>query len=323
MTSSRIFLVLILGTMLWVCNVQGAEAEYKNNLTVKPISNPRDWNYSIHLGQLVENYLTQALLDEANFHLVPFSSKKYRPSKSAGKGSSAKKYRGLMHPVKFDVVSRLIYVEVDKAPPPAQRILVPGGYRQTAKLILDVELVAHHTGRPIARKRIKAFSRLGSVVVNLVQLSDDLDFDQLHKTSLGFALESLSQKTLSFVNHHLYSQPLEGETIMVDNLKKEAIISLGKVHGVKMGELFDVFGVTLKYKDPFSQTDLGDKYDRHGVLRIREVQEKFSIGEIVAGKDLWEGDLVRSRKHNRPLLEETSSALEETSSARANGNSSF
>ena len=95
--------------------------------------------------------------------------------------------------------------------------------------------------------------------------------------------------------------------IHIDN-KKEAIISLGKVHGVKMGDLFDVFGVTLKFKDPFSQTDLGDKYDRHGVLRIKDVQEKFSVGEIVAGQEIWEGDLARSRKFNRLPIEEATSA---------------
>jgi hypothetical protein len=301
MPNSRKFLVLLCATLVLFCNVQISEAVYKNRLTVNPTSNPIDWSYSIDLGQLVQNSLIQAFEDEANFHLVPVSAKKYKPAKKASgkKNASAKKYRGLMHPAKFDVVSRLIHVELDQAPPPAQRILIPGGYRQTAKLILDVDLVAHHTGRSIAHRRIQASSRLGSVVVNLNQLPEDFDYDQLHRTSLGFALDSISQKILSFVNHHLYSHPLEGETLMVDSHKKEA---------VKLGDLFDVFGVTLKFKDPFSQTDLGDKYDRRGVLRIKDVQEKFSVGEIVAGQELWEGDLARSRKYNRQPLEETVSA---------------
>lgn len=316
MTNSLKFLALILVALVLFCNVQIAEAGYKNKLTVKPTSNPIDWLYSIDLGQLVQNSLIQAFMAEANFHLVPQSAKKYKPAKptSTKKGSSPQEYRGLMYPIKFDVISRLIQVELDQAPPPAQRALIPGGYRQTTKLILEVDLVAHHTGRSIAHSRIQAKSRMGSLVVNLNQLPEDFDYDQLHKTSLGLALESLSQKILKFVNHHLYSLPLEGETIMVDNHKREVIISLGKLHGVKMGELFDVFGVTLKYKDPFSQTDLGDKYDRRGVLRIKHVQEKFSIGEIVAGQEIWEGDLARSRKYNRLPLEET---------ARVEGNPSF
>jgi hypothetical protein len=306
----RIFLALMFAALVLVCNVHIAEADYKNRLTVRPATNPIDWPYSIDLGQLVQNSLIQAFADEANFHLVPVSAKKYKPAKqvSGKKKSSAKKYRGLMHPVKFDVVSRLIHVELDQAPPPAQRILIPGGYRQTAKLILDVDLVAHHTGRSIAHKRIQSSSRLGSLVVNLNQLPEDFDYDQLHRTSLGFSLDSISQKIMNFINHHLYSRPLEGETLMVDSHKKEAIISLGKVHGVKMGDLFDVYGVTLKFKDPFSQTDLGDKYDRRGVLRIKDVQEKFSVGEIVAGQELWEGDLARSRKYNPLPLEEATSA---------------
>ena len=308
MTSSRFFPALILGALVLLCNVQIAEANYKNKLTVKPTSNPIDWPYSIDLGRLVQNSLILAFMDEANFYLVPPSTKKYKPAKPAKKNSTDKEYRGLMHPAKFDVVSRLIHVELDQAPPPAQRILIPGGYRQTAKLILEVDLVAHHTGRSIAHNRFQAASRLGSVVVNLNQLPEDFDYDQLHKTSLGFALQSLSHKILSFVNHHLYSHPLEGETLMVDSHNKEAIISLGKVHGVKMGELFDVFGVTLKFKDPFSQTDLGDKYERRGVLRIKDVQEKFSIGEIVAGQEFWEGDLARSRKFNRLPIEDATSA---------------
>ena len=46
------------------------------------------------------------------------------------------------------------------------------------------------------------------------------------------------------------------------------------------------------FTDPLNKTDLGDKYTRKGIIKIIEVQDRFSRAQIMVGRDLTSGDLV-------------------------------
>ena len=102
----------------------------------------------------------------------------------------------------------------------------------------------------------------------------------------------------AFLITALHPLPLEGEIISVIPEKKEVVINVGKIHGIDFGDFFNVYSVTLKYKDPFTQKELGNKFMRRGVIRVKDVQEGFSIASIIAGEGFEIGELAQSRKTN-------------------------
>ena len=59
-----------------------------------------------------------------------------------------------------------------------------------------------------------------------------------------------------------------------------------------------------KFSDPLNKEDLGDKFTRKGVIKITEVQGRFSRAQIVSGSDLTPGDLVVPKSINPEITKE-------------------
>jgi hypothetical protein len=57
--------------------------------------------------------------------------------------------------------------------------------------------------------------------------------------------------------------------------------------------------------DPVVKVDLGDRYSRKGIIKVSEVQGRFSKAQILAGVDFVPGDLVVPKNNSTPkkLLE--------------------
>ena len=109
----------------------------------------------------------------------------------------------------------------------------------------------------------------------------------------------------------LHPLPLEAEVISVDPEKMEVIINVGQIDGIDFGDLFNVYSVTMQYKDPFTEIDLGSGFSRRGVIQVNTVQEGYSKAAIIAGEGFKMGELAQSRKTNPVLLNRNT--LEENS----------
>ena len=59
-----------------------------------------------------------------------------------------------------------------------------------------------------------------------------------------------------------------------------------------------------KFSDPINKEDLGDKFTRKGVIKIIEVQGRFSRAQIVSGIDFESGDLVVPKSKNPERIKE-------------------
>ena len=118
---------------------------------------------------------------------------------------------------------------------------------------------------------------------------DSLEFNS---SSIGKAFWNLNNSVKVFVVHVLDNVPLVGDLILVENKNKIALINLGKANGIELQDVFTVFSMRTSFADPLNQTDLGDQYTRKGIIKIMEVQGRFSRAKIVVGQDLVPGDLV-------------------------------
>ena len=107
-----------------------------------------------------------------------------------------------------------------------------------------------------------------------------------------------------FIYKTLNAVPLEGDLILVDHKNNSDIINLGKANGGKVRDVFTVFSVEPSFNDPVVKVDLGDRYSRKGIIKVSEVQGRFSKAQILAGVGFVPGDLVVPKNSNlKKLLE--------------------
>ena len=166
-------------------------------------------------------------------------------------------------------------------------------HRERAFIQANIELVNLHTGRLLAKKIFTASSDTGRKIFNL-NLTEDTDYrsGKFKSHSIGKALWQLNDQVQMFIYKTLNGVPLEGDLIWVDHKNNSAIINLGKANGIKVRDVFTVFSVEPSFKDPVDKVDLGERYTRKGIIKISEVQGRFSKAQILVGVDLVPGDLV-------------------------------
>jgi hypothetical protein len=175
--------------------------------------------------------------------------------------------------------------------------------RENAELEVHIELVQNKTGRVLYEKTFKASSKLGKRPFSVEELNMK---NGLESSSMKFALNRLKQKIGSFVIEKLDSVFLEGEVINIKTMKSKAggknefeeemLVNIGLANGVRIGDLFDVYAMSLGLQDPFSGNDLGDIFERVGVVQILHAWGGFSKAISLGGKNYKKGYLIRSTK---------------------------
>jgi hypothetical protein len=165
-------------------------------------------------------------------------------------------------------------------------------HRESAFIKASVEIVNLHTGRLLAKKIFSASSNTGRTIIDLSLPNNDYNSNKFKSHSSGKALWLMNEQVKSFIYKILNELPLEGDLISVNYKNNTAVINLGKINGVKVQDIFTVFSVDPVFNDPIDKVDLGDKYSRKGILKISEVQGRFSKAQIITGIDFVPGDLV-------------------------------
>ena len=297
---------------------ENVDARFMKKLTVEPFSDPANWEKSFKPGILFSSMLEDSLAGLGIFQIVqlkkiePNIVKKSKNNKEQKPGDSNKENE--KEETKKDIQAKMISFTSSKSMPLSQYkirgdilIFDPNTnplkkghtakeakiHRERAFIQANIELVNLHTGRLLAKKIFTASSDTGRKIFNL-NLTEDTDYrsDKFKSHSIGKALWQLNDQVQIFIYKTLNGVPLEGDLIWVDQKNNSAIINLGKANGIKVRDVFTVFSVEPSFKDPVDKVDLGERYTRKGIIKISEVQGRFSKAKILAGVDLVPGDLV-------------------------------
>lgn len=306
LNTNKVLFLFSLVTVFLLSYKHVAATDYKNRLSILPFENPGGWTAPYNPGGLITKILKQSIILKNNFHISPSFS---RPDSGKIKTAGMQKMKKpghmhlprnqINHPAQFILKGRVLNFTPGKPPSRAQLIFNIGdAIKQKAEVEVELELINHHMGKTLDKKNFKIVSSAGSSLFDLDASEVDLDSMQFQKSSIGKALLDLNKQMNVFIMATLYPLPLEGEVIAVNAKRNEVIINVGQIHGISFGEFFTVYSVTLQYKDPLSQIDLGNKFMRRGVIRVKYVQESLSIASIIAGEGYEMGELVRSRKTN-------------------------
>lgn len=304
-TIKRLF--FIIGVPIFTLLAQNVDAgEHKKRLSIIPLENPTGWAASYNPGKIIAEILTQSLSNSNRFHLSPPPSQSpSRQNKEETSGAQKPAMQTqLNHPIQYILGGKILHFTPGRPPSRAQIILNIGdALKQRAEMEIELELISHHLEKTIARNKFKISSIAGTTPFDFDASRVEFDSPEFQNSSIGKALQELDQKVNGFMMTALHPLPLEAEIISVDPEKMEVIMNVGQLDGIDFGDLFDVYSVTMQYKDPFTEMDLGSGFARRGVIKVSTVQEGYSIAAILAGDGFKMGELAQSRKTNPVLLD--------------------
>ena len=314
---------------------ENVDARFMKKLTVEPFSDPVNWEKPFKPGLLYSSMLEDSLANSGIFQMVelkkiePNIVRIFKNDKEQKPGDSNKENE--KEETKKDIQAKVISLTSSKSMPlsqykirgdilifdPDTNPLKKGHtakeakfHRERAFIQANIELVNLHTGRLLAKKIFTASSGTGRKIFNL-NLTEDTDYrsDKFKSHSIGKALWQLNDQVQMFIYKTLNGVPLEGDLIWVDHKNNSAIINLGKANGIKVRDVFTVFSVEPSFNDPVDKVDLGERYTRKGIIKISEVQGRFSKAQILAGVDFVPGDLVVPKNSTPKKLLEPSKII--------------
>jgi hypothetical protein len=177
--------------------------------------------------------------------------------------------------------------------------------RENAEVIAYVEIIQNKTGRVLYEKTFRASSIAGTQSFSETKLNP-VNIQTPEPSSMNLALVHLIREMSTFITDKLDSIKLEGEIIAVkmdkmsSNKKPKGVseevilVNLGAVNGVRIGDIFNVYAMSLGLQDPFSGNDLGDIYERAGVIQIMNTGQGFSKAISIGGNNYKTGYLIES-----------------------------
>jgi len=319
---SKSYLIYFLAFSFLLFSERNVEAKFIKKISVESFSDPVDWEKSFKPGKFFSLMLENSLTDSGFFQMVPFKEieanvinklksqigNKEEKEEKTNKDtqSNVTSFTSLTNaPLsQYKVRGDFLIFDPDTSP------LKKGHTTKEAKLHKEqafiqatIELVNLHTGRLLAKKAFTVRSNTGRKSFDIDSQNISYKLDKFKTHSIGKALLKLNDQVQIFIYKTLDRVPLEGDLIVVDHKNNSVIINLGKANGVNVRDVFTVFSVEPEFNDPVDKVDLGDRFSRKGIIKISEVQGRFSKAQIVVGINFAPGDLVvpKNKNSKKPL----------------------
>jgi curli biogenesis system outer membrane secretion channel CsgG len=113
-------------------------------------------------------------------------------------------------------------------------------------------------------------------------------------TPLGQASRDALAGAVQFIVSKIGDAAFEARVIRAEG--KDIYLNSGEESGVSVGERFGIFRAGTALIDPSTGTDLGTPDRQVGVVLIKIVRPKYSVGELVSGEVPQRNDIVRAEK---------------------------
>jgi curli biogenesis system outer membrane secretion channel CsgG len=166
-----------------------------------------------------------------------------------------------------------------------------GGTKAEAYVALDVRIIDAATGEVIdsvkADGSAKRSGALGGLAVGGVFLAAGKE----DETPIGQATRAALTDAIDFICQRMEQLPWQSRVMEVEG--KEVTITGGSNMNVRVGDVFSLFHRGKPLVDPDTGQTLGYRESRLGTLKITEVMDKFSVGQVIEGTAPARGDVVR------------------------------
>ena len=122
------------------------------------------------------------------------------------------------------------------------------------------------------------------------------DFHTFENSPLGDAMNKALDQTVQKIIDKLGSQPWSARVADFDAGSKEITINAGQETGVQVGDTFDLMHVSGVVKDPDTGEVLRVKTSKIGRVKVKEVDKKYSVADLIEGAGADVGDVVQEAK---------------------------
>ncbi len=294
------FLVWIIGGVLFHPDlITSARAQHLKSVALGTVLNPMDWDGLYDPGQVVSNALEQYGAQSPGMLWVRSDIQLGKPmTKKEGVEDALLNPpdKGKIPEEKPRLTQFILEGELKRFNP---RVAVPNSIpdaepgKNYAEIQLRCRLVHNLTGRVVADTLVWAVGTDGSAPFPNTPESLVPGHPDFQKTSMGQAVEMLSNKTMTFLEEELSRLPLEAQILNFDEELNQVTLNAGKRNNILIGDEVAVYRVTPHMKDPLTGADLGDHYKKIGVVRVMEVGDGFAEAVVLLGIGFKTGMLAR------------------------------
>jgi len=167
-----------------------------------------------------------------------------------------------------------------------------GGKSSNAHVGVDIRLIDTTTGQVLYSHNAAGHASSSSVGVSVSRGIVDFGAEGFNNTPLGQATREAISDCVNFIISKMESMPFSAKVIKVtgDNI----YINAGTNLNIKPGMTFRAYSVGESIVDPDTNLVLGQEEKMVGVVEVKNVQDKFSIGYPKSGcSSLRKGDVLK------------------------------
>jgi len=165
------------------------------------------------------------------------------------------------------------------------------GERIKAMVALDVRLIDAVTGEVVFSRRVEGDAAATGVAAD-VQIQDQQFGTAMgSQTPLGQASREAIRDAVAAIVEGVKKIPWSGR--IVDVREASVYVNAGSEAGIQAGTTLDVFAQGEALIDPETGIQLGTPDRKIGTLRITQLEDKYSVAQVVSGEGFARGHLLR------------------------------
>jgi len=235
---------------------------YKKKVMVKHFDNPLGWTEDYNPGAILSDKLKSAFWRLDGYHLIEFDPKTQPVS-----------------PAQFIIQGKILTFNVDP------NKTMDDKTSTSAEVGIELEVVSGKTWKPLLKEKFwSSSSGGGRKNFGKLAMMESKDV-KIENHGVARAMGNLVMQVANYVNNVVKDLPFEAMVISVDKENDAVMISAGSMQGVKIRDRFHVYSLDSGFMDPITKQNLGEKWVRQGVIKVKNVNEQFSEAEIIGGED--------------------------------------
>ncbi len=261
------------------------QANYRKKIFTFPLRNISDWVGTYEPGTLFAKLLERELRSNysINFNLLELDNSKELPE-----------LQKIKTPAQFIITGKILKYQ-PAIPLRLENTPLGENLGQVAHATLEIELLHGITRRVLWKNIFQDKSEAGNLTIGSSKNTLLLDHPDFLNTAMGKLLTKLSKRIIPKIEEVIRNIPFQGQIIGIQKKSDEVVLNIGWINGVEIRDDFIVFDMEKKYEDSIYKSDLGDRFQQLGVVRVKTVHEGFSEAVILAGSDFSKGNLIQAK----------------------------
>ncbi len=277
--------ILIFTLLIQILVSLDCQANYRKKIITYPLKNISDWVGTYEPGTILAQLIEAELRNNYSFsfNLIQLDLSQERPDLNK-----------IKTPAQFIITGKILKYQ-PAIPLRLENTPLGENLGQFAHAIIEIELLHGITRRVLWKNIFQDKTEAGNITIGSSKNTLLLEHPDFLKTGMGQLLTKLSKKIIPKLEEVIRNIPFQGQIVGVQKKNEEVVLNIGWINGVEIRDDFIVFGMEKKYKDSIYKSDLGDRFQQLGVVRVKTVHEGFSEAVILAGSDFSKGNLIQAK----------------------------